>query len=326
MLLYSIILPLNVLNQGLDKIFIALRTEIVHSFNLVPLASSFAALFVIFKLVKIVSDIEGDNEAGGLGHVKLWDMIRPLVFYMFVLMTPSIVSTIDSLVSNVTTAMYNATPSMSIATNEVNDIIQQIKDAYADFTSNYADLNPLKKIAFFLDSGASAILTFLWRILLAGIVWLIQLVYDLVALIFSGIAQIYLCVVIIGAPFVFAFSILEPWKNNYQKLIANMVYFQMWGIIIRFIGACVGLMRIAALKVIKTDLTAHGLGTLGNLTTEAILTSLITCCFLLVGLFACFQTPAIANAIFNLGSNHDAHDSDSAKKIAQFIPGIGKFV
>ena len=352
--------------DALNKIFISIRNTTVDEFKLKYVAAGFAAVFVVFRLIQIVNDIEGDNEAGGLGHVKLWDMIRPIVFYFLVLYTPTIMNMVDSATNVVTESIDKRTDKLMkgkvFSSTTLKEAIDKINKPVTKKTSRivYVDdegrqysrqeyLNShgqVKAVSETVDVEVKEEPpkelnwweTFTWRVgrfwkkVLAFCTWasvsVITIIYDLIADIMMGLAQIQLTIIVIFAPFVFALSILKPWEKNYQKVIANYVYFQLWRPIIGIISF-ITTSGISTLKqkgnTAVSSLEGSDLAKVfSSDAASELVSSIASIVLIIIGIGCLIQVPHMANSALNMGSNHDAHAGDAAKSAAKSIPGLNK--
>lgn len=318
--------------------FTSIRATTVAHYKFTTLASALAAVFVIFKLIQIVNDIQGDNEAGGFGHVKLWDMIRPIVFYMLVLVTPNVIKAVDYSVNTVTTAIDSRSK-----TKTDLESVKSIADTWVKFwdkTNEIANRESQYKWYEFVGRQKDAwtkfcdfVVAFFTACVETGfelVVGIINLIFNLVSDIYIGICQINLTIIQIFAPFVFALSILDPWKKNYQKVIANYVYYSLWppilNIILYLINNGIGIVQAVAKNNDFSNSIVGLISKTGLIQADDLALNVVKIIILLVGIASLFSVPAMANAALNMGSNHDIDSAKAAGKAAGTVPGLNKIL
>ena len=342
----------NVFEEILSKATTAIGQSVSNHLSLTATAMGFAACFVIFRLIQTVNDIEADDNAGGLGHVKLWDIIRPLVFFMLVSASPSVIGLIDSATSTVTAGINVSAGAIADSNTPFDRYIQSKWDSFTSSAEKFGDS--------FKESGSSAgslfgpiggavstarnvvseenfnnvftMIDSLWAIICNGwpiaIAWIVKQIMLLARAVYLILSKIMISLIKLFAPFMLALSILEPWKNNYQKLIANLLYFELWAPILSILTViCNSLLSVISSSytiVSSRSSTGEFVRTIsGDPTyTEMFAYIIVTLACLAIIL----QTPAIANTVINMGSTHDAHDNQAASKMLGRIPGVGKIV
>lgn len=351
----ALFIPLaaNVFEEALTKATAAIGKSVLNNLSLTATAIGFAACFVIFRLIQTINDIEADDNAGGLGHVKLWDIVRPLIFFMLVSASPSVVDFIDRATTTVTAGINTNASKIS---NGGSGLDYYISTKWSSFTSNAEEIGTRYKDnkgersgtalgRFFSNTAGAAetvadpqtydniynMFTSFWSIITRGwplaIAWIVKQIMMLARTLFLILSKINIVLIKLFAPFMLALSILEPWKNNYQKLIANLLYFELWAPILSILTViCNGMLSLISSSYVVTTTYINGhlvktvYGEPTYLEMFAYIIVVMACLAIIL------QTPAISNAVINMGSTHDAHDTNAASKMLGRVPGLGKVV
>lgn len=331
-LIYPLFNMISWVQRGVVPMFDGLRIAVYDILDFVPLASAFAAVFVIMKLIRLVNDIESDDSNGGFGHVKLWDIIRPLVFYMLVLSTPKVITFIDSSIKYATDEISNrmtiSSPDMTFDYN-LKEYIGRVNDTkeknLKEVEQNKIGLDKVMgkvQVGFqYYQDVFAAFIKFIVDALSGLVVYLMQFLLMCVGAIMLAMASIHLMLITFFAPFMFALSIFEPWKQNYLKLISNFVYYELWYPIISLINFIYGATytRISELTGLESFGTVFApFGQLGASFAGIIVNVLIIAiCIVLM-----FSVPAISNKVISMSSSPD--DNNNVKTLTKAVPGIGK--
>lgn len=323
--------------RGMLNMFDGLRDSVVPHYSKITLiASAFAAVFVIINLIKIVSQIEGDDQAGGFGHVKLWDIIRPIIFYMLVCISPKIVSVTDTLVKSAVDGVIYTLPAdhpfSGMSEKKYEDAVNDWRASQEEERLRIKGERWDKQIVDWLSYGFTSIKSYFATVMQfikdklgEVVIFIVQLVFLSIGTFYLVIASIHLMLIMIFAPFMFALSILEPWKRNYQKLIANMVYYELWYPIVGLINT---IYAISWKHIMSWGVNTNYMGASawdyaqmvgGNISATIVqifVQSLVTivCCLLLT------QVPAIAKAVIDMGASVDSKsDSGTFGKMASML-------
>lgn len=144
----SSVLPLVTISGGgwCDTYFTQIRhTCVANSGIVVSLAMTLGCIFVAFKFIKMYYDFVSDEQHGGFGGVRAWDLFRPIVILIFIWsfgtwsnMLDSICGSISSsLVSNMN-ATYNA--STDKISKRINDLEADRKKKYTSDRQRARDM------------------------------------------------------------------------------------------------------------------------------------------------------------------------------------------
>ena len=312
------------------KAFQAVKTSMIGRINLTAIASAFAAVFVIIKLIGIINKIESDDQGAGFGHVPLFDILRPLLFYFLTVASPTIMIAVDGITTGLSENIQKAIPakildmetlSVQLADNDIINTGAEVANVM------HSDEKWYKKILTAGTSFVDNLTELIGSFFFTGLQLIVKLIYTVVYIIYQfmlcimvGIAQMKLIVFGVLAPFAFAVSILEPWKGSYQKLIGFYVECSLW--------APIGLIIMYAIttggNVIIEAMNNFDFGFMGSSAAfknfAKVSASMIGKLLLMALAIRCIaQIPDIANKALSLGS-----PADSSHHGAEDVAGQGK--
>ena len=71
-----------------EQYFAIVRKEsIAHAGVISSIAVALACVFISFKFIKMYYDLVSDEQSGGFGGVRMWDILRPLTILIFIFCT-----------------------------------------------------------------------------------------------------------------------------------------------------------------------------------------------------------------------------------------------
>lgn len=106
------------------KSAISIGSELV-----VPVASTLASIFVLFRVIKIAYELMSDEQTGGLGGISLKEFLKPVVYLTLVFASPQIMSLYDSVLSYITNGLTSAIVPNTPTHETITSIAQQMEDA-----------------------------------------------------------------------------------------------------------------------------------------------------------------------------------------------------
>ena len=217
-----LMIPLSAITDTLLKAFDGAREALSGHYKFAALASGLAAIFIVFRLIKIVNDIEGDDSAGGFGHVPLWEMLRPLVFYFLTLLSASLIGYIDGATRSVTDQIISKEHEITFVDYQdtyglkIQDEpeLQAIQETIENSGWSIEKVAGFAKLGWFFFKRAFMTPAWAGRWLMAGITRLGFFIYDLICAFMILMGNVAITLIMVFGPFMFAFSILEPWKKR----------------------------------------------------------------------------------------------------------------
>lgn len=315
--------------DSIYKLVTQIRLSSIEKLNIIPIATGLAALFLIFRFIGLVRDIEEDNEGSGFGHIKLWDAIlRPLLFFALTINCGTIVKGVDGAMGGITDSISSITgesendfyKALCDASDEYDKEAQKILDKYKeDLDAGQGFLGKLfKNVYQILLQWHFQLQSIITKWIIQGLVGAFQIIYQLIMLIMVGTSQINLIVLGVMMPFSFALSILNSYKDNFKKVIGYYVEYLMWRPIILII---IWLSNVVYQSISPTldstikEITGGGAGAsvLGAAITPAL--KIIAITLILVLCFSCLsQVPSLANKVLSLGSPVEKDSKGIAEK------------
>lgn len=102
-----------------SQYFAAVRqSAIAHAGVVSSIAVSLACIFIAFKLIRMYYDLVSDEQAGGFGGVRMWDILRPITLLLIVMTFGTWLSWLDSFCNSVASSLVT---NMTIATNDIDE-------------------------------------------------------------------------------------------------------------------------------------------------------------------------------------------------------------
>ena len=330
-----LMIPLSAITDTLLKAFDGAREALSGHYKFAALASGLAAIFIVFRLIKIVNDIEGDDSAGGFGHVPLWEMLRPLVFYFLTLLSASLIGYIDGATRSVTDQIVTQGHEISFVDYQNlygtrlqdNPELQAINETIENSGWGIEKVAGLAKWTWFIIKEVmfNNYLVRMW--VMAGITQLGFFIYDLICAFMLLMGNVAITLIMIFGPFMFAFSILEPWKTSWQKLIANIVYYELWYPITGILKSVIYSVMSSVVKVFSTTGYTSSGAFYATVDTASLITAfLIQLTVILVGIALISQVPTFASQVIALGASSSGKEMDVLGRAAKNIPGANKFI
>ena len=219
-------------------------------------ATELACIFIIINLVKLARTIMSDNQMGGMGGIDVAEIIRPIVFLMIIQSFSSILGGFDTTVQTVTDNLLDSSK------NVTYDYAAGLSDIGNDSTKNtgnifdfFKNLNPVdylekkfleligfddNQIARILDPSNS-VLTLLVEAGVGFLAWIEKWIMRVMM-------QMYLGLLAVTGPIVFAFSILDGWKDAWKTWLGTYIEVCFWGFAIEII-VLIGNVAHAAIAV-----------------------------------------------------------------------------
>lgn len=316
--------------EAFFKAMAAVRLENFDAMSVVPIASGLAALFIIFRLIKLVNDIEGDNEAGGFGHIKLMDIIRPLIFFTLTINSGFIIKGVDG-------AMESICTSIGTMTRVENDGLVEYLNNWADeYEKEAKKANPSEddtnqKWYQKIWKNTLSLLTDAWKTIVnffkVGFVKFIAdialSVYQVFMVIMVTLSQVNLFILGVMMPFAFALSILDKFKDNYLKVIGYYIEFMMW----RPIMMLIMWFMVNCQSVIAPSIEAYIKGMTSNSVVADLTSTFIHVFFGVLMIILCItslsQVPNLANKALSLGSPAENETHGVSQKMDKILNKIG---
>lgn len=108
--LNTLLFPLAKITGGgwADGYFAAIRSGIISSSGVVTrLALSLACIFIAFKFIKMYYDFVSDEQNGGFGGVRTWDLLRPIVILIIIYNFGTLLSVFDGVCSSISSSLVS---------------------------------------------------------------------------------------------------------------------------------------------------------------------------------------------------------------------------
>lgn len=113
--------------QWAVKYFDAIRQQaLTQSGAVTSLAMSLACTFTVFRFIKMYYDFVSDEQNGGFGGVRMWDILRPIVIIAGIASFSWFSSTFDSICSKVSSALVSNMN--AVANNSEKDLIAKLDE------------------------------------------------------------------------------------------------------------------------------------------------------------------------------------------------------
>lgn len=130
MIFSTLILPLKAITGGgwADGYFSAIRSGIIASSGIVTrLALSLACVFIAFKFIKMYYDFVSDEQNGGFGGVKTWDLLRPIVILILIYNFGTILSYFDGVCNSISSSLVS-NMNATIEDDKLADRLAQLEE------------------------------------------------------------------------------------------------------------------------------------------------------------------------------------------------------
>lgn len=110
--------------------FTAVRqSSIAHAGVISSIATTLACVFISFKFIKMYYDLVSDEQSGGFGGVRMWDILRPLVILILVMTFGTWLSWLDTVCNSVSASLVS---NINFSNDKINDDIAAKLDELDD--------------------------------------------------------------------------------------------------------------------------------------------------------------------------------------------------
>lgn len=305
------------LASNIDRAFYAIRTaSISGSGRYISLAFTIASFLCVIKLIKFTYDTVSDEQTGGLGGIRIWEVVRPIFFLFLVQASSLVVGATDNVCSMISSSIESTIPSP--ATNdefkaiekklidqekelhetEKSEILDDAKNKFKSLDFAEAFLSTFKLAWYNIRYSLKAMLTGIADATSGTIIpaignWL----FDIWEIIYKAVAEIYLCIYALFFPIVIALSILDVWKGSMVSLMSKYLQISLWKVLIACITWIVSYARIAVLH--NPQLSGDALSQLGQMQAYLWVAGIIS----IAGIFAISHVPAMAGDIIQAATS-----------------------
>lgn len=290
-------------------------------------AFALACFFFGIRLIKMYYDVASDEQHGGFGGVRVWDILRPILILLMISgYSWLVVKPVDSLASYAS-GLVGAGKSMSFSAGaeklssafsdakKEKDRIKNGNDpSQADITEDEPALSEdsdkggwlervldkyfggVKKVKIWWSAFIASTTRGLGNIVNALLIWWFNIMSNVIR-IFS---DIMLNMLVLIGPLMMAFSIFDRWKGYTWTFIGQYVQLSMWKPLVGVICWC---------TTNATDVVCDGLGDslVGTGSTWQFLGVLLgaigsTVVITIAGIQMLKQVPGIANTLVSLAT------------------------
>lgn len=256
-------IPLSV--STMEQVFNTIRRQSIGGAqSFVKIAFVLGCIFVTIRLVKLVYDIISDEQHGGLGGVRLWDVLKPVVFLALIQGSVLFVTALDYTTTAVVSSVSNSVvianadatfkEQMKRITDEYDETVEKETDQTLEDESEGGMMarlwtkitNAMKELWMEIKKGflgATTTVSGLW------IPWLAVKFYDFLTMCFQVVANIFLCLLALLFPITVCLNILDIWRQNLSGFIVKYVQVSFWKVILTAMQWIVANARIGAVKV-----------------------------------------------------------------------------
>ena len=127
--LYSF-LAMEATQSTADRVFASLKSMTANSAS-TSAALTVACFIVAFKLIKLGYDVMSDEQQGGFGGVRLWQILRPIVIVLIINMSGPAFRIVDNVV-NYIAASAKGSESYAVAAKMTKDVIDTVDNLYGE--------------------------------------------------------------------------------------------------------------------------------------------------------------------------------------------------
>lgn len=305
------------LSSNIDRAFYAIRSaSISGSSRYIWLAFTIASFFLVFKLIRFTYDLVSDEQTGGLGGIKVWELVRPIFFLFLVMGSSLVVGATDSVCNMISSGIESTIPSAA-GNDEFKKIAKNLEEQEAaQFEKENNELLDEARQHFKSLDIVDGIVTgskILWRniriglkAMFTGLVaattgtvlpaianWL----FSIWEIVYKAVAEIYLCIYAMFFPLVIALSILDVWKGSLVALMTKYLQISLWKVLISCIAWIVSFARIAVLR--DPQLAGDALSMMGQETAYLWVAGFVS----IAGIFAISHVPAMAGDIIQAATS-----------------------
>ena len=112
------------------RYFTAIRQQsIEHAGVISSLAMTLACIFITFLFIKMYYDIASDEQQGGFGGIRIWDILRPLVYLLFIASFSTWVGWLDTICNTVSASLIaNMNASAKAVDADVMSKLEELED------------------------------------------------------------------------------------------------------------------------------------------------------------------------------------------------------
>ena len=304
------------------KFFAAARqAALARSGAVTSLAMALACFFVGIRFVRMYYDVVSDEQHGGFGGIRTWDILRPVLIILLISgFQTFFIGPLDSLSQTIAGGMSSDRTLGDVwaeykAENKRADEEKEkaMRKAAAERTYNMDPIGVQKgvdgltdKISLWVDKKIDHLNRF-WTyggeaagVALDNIVvWLFNIIF----VIMMGFSDILLCVMAVLGPIVLAFSIFDHWRNNVWTYIGQYITLTMW----KPVGAAIVWATVTARQGISSWLAGSVGGITGLAKAGTILAGIGIITLVVIAGIKCLRSiPSIASSVLSLASPPDA--------------------
>lgn len=228
-----------------------------------------AGLLLIISMLRIAYNLMSDEQNGGFGGLRMWEVLRPIVICVIIMNFSTFLEVFDGTVSYVAKNVYylhkndelhaegdelmqESLERINQKEYEIEKSLRILEDITPDSqrdsivskfeayrTGAGSKVNGHTKASAYklADKLAEAYQTSTDKAEghkkgFSGIfIWACHTIYHLLFLLIQGMAEIILCVMAVLGPFVFALSIPQSWKDLPLKWIGSYIEVSLWKVV-----------------------------------------------------------------------------------------------
>lgn len=286
-------------------------------------AFALACFFFGFRLIKMYYDIVSDEQHGGFGGIRVWDILRPILIlllisgYSWVVIKPvdSLASATSGLIGGgMTATISSTTKDIGAGFREAFDEKklegekkkEENKEGFFKALANWTGLDtvldqflePFKNIRYWLKAIPKGTTNALGTIVDSLLIWFFKLMANVIQI----IADILLTILVMIGPLMMAFSIFDRWKGYIWTFIGQYIQLSLWKPIVAVICWCTTNANGVLCETIVGGTDGNFFQYIGNVL-AAIAT---TCVTIVAGIEMLKQVPSIANSLVSLASGVSA--------------------
>lgn len=256
-------IPLLSSGSILEQIFYTMRHNAISSSQaFVKIAFAVACVFVLIRLVKLAYNIISDEQHGGFGGVKLWDILKPIVFLILIQGAPLVVSAIDYTTGIVVNSVSNS-HAIADADAKFDEQMKDVQKKYEEQVAAECAVDDDEEGGFFspfinwikqklIDLWESVNNFFVGSSFAIGgrfIPWLCVKLFNILGFCFLIVSNVFLCVLAMLFPFTICLELLDIWKGNFGRFAAMYVQVSFWKVILVVVQWIIADVRVGATTV-----------------------------------------------------------------------------
>lgn len=305
----------------------AIRTDMTSMSSVtVQVATELACLFIIINLVSIAKEIMADNQMGGYGGIDVAKIYRPIVILVLIESFTPIIQTFDTTVQNVSDKMtleaskfdYSSVYNMKdeVKKEEEQGLIEKFTKWVRGEYSFISDMST-SALEFFgiskkvVGHPCSSLLACIIEAIVGFLVFLEKWIM-------RCMTHLYLCILSVMGPIVFAFSILPTWENIWKNWLGTYIEVSLWVFTIELLLYITSLSQ-TAIDVVFAQLGSTSLWDGSSMGAIWLHVALSICTFRLLK-----SVPSIVHMALGIGGGGGDSASGIATNAAAKVGGVAE--